>query len=541
MRSVDFAWTAVFVVSCAGTPDADGSLGATAGGESTHGESSHGESMASAGSSSSAVDTTADTGSQGEGPKLDLAVPDAGGSPGVGIPATCAEAEAAQTSVGCEFFAVDLDQHDVFGESLQFAVAIANVHVDSSAHVVVEVRNAGIWEEAVPAVDVGALDLAIIALPERHQEDSGRLTGGAYRVSADVPVVAVQFNPLTDSQDTSGASLLYPIAAWGETAEVVGPKSTVAHPFTQSPMGAYLALVAAEDGTTVTVTPSVATLAGVGVPAGSPGIPFDVDLDDGDVVAIMGANVGEELTGTRLTANTPISLYSGHECVTVPEGTRACDHVAEHLPAPSSWGKNFVASRLPPRDADPPEAVLWQIYARADRTVVTFDAAPQVTGLPAAPVVLDAGEQVQFFVTGNAAVPGDFSIAATEPLMVMQYMSGADATMSSEGDPAMVHLAPVEQFLTRYVVLVPPDSWTFDYAVITRELDREVTRDGVAVDSTAFVPTNNGYEVARVLLEDGVHVFEGEAPFGVIVTGFRSTDAYAYLAGSGTSVLDPEG
>ena len=539
MRAADFAFTVVFLISCTGTQDGEGSLGATVGGESTHGES-----MASAVSGSSTVDsTTADTGSQGEGPKLDLAVPDAGGSPGVGIPATCAEAQAAQTSVGCEFFAVDLDQHDVFGEDLQFAIAIAiaNVHVENSAHVVVEVRNAGIWEEAVPSVEVGALELAILALPERHQEDSGHLTGGGYRVSSDVPVVAVQFNPLTDSQDTSGASLLYPTAAWGETAEVVGLKSTVAHPFTQSPMGAYLALLAAEDGTTVTVTPSVATLAGVGVPAGSAGMPFMVDLDEGDVVAIMGANEGEELTGTRLTANAPISLYSGHECVTIPELTPACDHVAEHLPAPSSWGKNFIAARLPPRDADPPEAVFWQIYAKADRTVVTLDAAPEVTGLPVAPVVLDAGEQVQFFVTGNSAVPGDFSITATEALLVVQYMSGADATTSGEGDPAMVHLAPIEQFLTRYVVLVPPDSWTFDYAVITREVDREVTRDGVAVDSTAFVATGNGYEVARVLLEDGVHVFEGEAPFGVIVAGFRSTDAYAYLAGSGTSVLDPEG
>src|SRR5262245_53387093 len=76
------------------------------------------------GTTAAETSTTAVDSSGDGGPKLDITMPDIG-PPGPlnPIPATCAEADTSDTTVGCLFYAVDLDQLDG-GEDLQFAVAV---------------------------------------------------------------------------------------------------------------------------------------------------------------------------------------------------------------------------------------------------------------------------------------------------------------------------------------------------------------------------------------------------------------------------------
>ena len=51
---------------------------------------------------------------------------------------------------------------------------------------------------------------------------------------------------------------------------------------------------------------------------------------------------------------------------------------------------------------------------------------------------------------------------------------------------------------------------------------------------------NSGYEVARVAVLDGVHVFDGgDAAFGVVIVGYDQWDSYAYLGGTGTGKINP--
>jgi hypothetical protein len=99
----------------------------------------------------------------------------------------------------------------------------------------------------------------------------------------------------------------------------------------------------------------------------------------------------------------------------------------------------------------------------------------------------------------------------------------------------------VEQFLPRYVVLVP-GTWNTDVGVFTRMAGAIVTIDGVMIPDTAFNPVgNSGFEVARVPLGDGIHVLEGdETPFSVIVVGYDQHDSYGYLGGTGTKIINPD-
>jgi hypothetical protein len=334
--------------------------------------------------------------------------------------------------------------------------------------------------------------------------------------------------------------MLYPVTAWDHLNEVVGWVSTN----DGAQQGAYVTVVAAHDGTVVEVTPSVATLAGPGVPAGTPNVPFQVMLNEGDTAEVMTKTQGVGLTGTQISSQMdhPIGVFSGQECAFIPANVYACDHLEDQLSGLRLWGTHFIASRMPARMVNTPETTLWQIYASEDGTTVDLSASMQVTGLPNNPFMMQAGELVQFYASGTQAVPGDFEVVANRPIAVLNYMTGAQNVSFNfdQGDPAMVQLSPVEQYLPRYVVLVP-GTWINDYAVITREAGSEILIDNVAVPDASFVPVaNSGFEVARVPVGDGVHFIDGGMQkFSVVIVGYDQYDSYAYLGGTGTGVINP--
>jgi hypothetical protein len=447
---------------------------------------------------------------------------------------------AGESTVGCLFYGADLDSHDSV-ETRQFAIAVSNVQEDQAAMVTVERKTNGQWNAVGGPQQVDALQLHTFNLDDWHQDDSGVLVGGAYRVTSDTPIIAYQFNPVDGASSLlSDASMLFPVPAWDDFNHVIGWVAMKEHNVTLH--GAYVTILASEDGTEVEVTPSVATVAGNGVPAGTPGQPFDIMLDEGDIAEVMAKTENEGLTGTKIKSNHPVGVMSGHECANIPVGTCCCDHMEEQLSGVRLWGDHFIASRMPLRPNAQVDENYWQIYASEDGTSVTINADNEVQGLPNGPINLDQGEMVDFYAYGQNGVFGDFEVTANNPIAVVNYMTGSQHVMpqSQEGDPLMVQMSPVQQYLPRYVVLVP-GTWVNDYLIITREAGAEILIDGMAADDNLFDPVaNSDYEVARIPIPDGVHVLDGQnSPFQVVVVGFDTYDSYGYLGGTGTGVINP--
>lgn len=460
---------------------------------------------------------------------FDLGAPDDDGG-GMGLPSSCDDDAGAESTVGCIFYAVDLDQAGVF-EDPQFAVVVSNVQGAGQAEVVVEERVDGVWTVVDGPVEVAPKSLHVFALPGHEQQGSGIAIGGAYRVTASLPIIAYQFNPLQMGWWSSDASLLYPVRALDTIADVVqwGPGSGFG----------YVTVVASHDGTDVTVRPAVNTAGGGGMPPGLAGGAFTITLDEGDTATVRVAQENASLTGSRIESTEPIAVFSGHECAFVPAGVYACDHVEEQLAGLRLWGKEFVGARMPIRTPGSPEASLWQVYSSEDDTVLEFSAPAGVTGLPASPVTLDKGQLLEFETAGIVGAAGDFHLSADKPVALFNFMTGWESIGVEVGDPAMLQLSPVQQFLGQYVVLVPSE-WENDVLVITREQGAVVEVDGVAVQDTLFFDAGGGFEVARVPVEDGVHDLGGSAPFSVSVVGYDQADSYAYLGGMGTSLINPE-
>ena len=306
----------------------------------------------------------------------------------------------------------------------------------------------------------------------------------------------------------------------------------------------FVTIAAAYDGTVVEFTPSVATSAGGGIPAAGANQTIMINLDAGDTASINPVDPNQALTGTTIETDDdhPIAVFSGHTCANIPDNVCCCDHLEEQLSGLRQWGQNFVAAHVPVREPNDPETTLWQVYASEDNTTIDFDYDNALTGLPGPSIVLDRGEVETMFVTAPVNTEADFGIEADKPIAVMGYMTGSFnlSNQAQTGDPAMIQFQAVEQFLHRYVVLVP-GTWINDAFMLTREAGATIEIDGVAVDDFAFSPVGNGdWEVARIEIPDGVHVLDGgEDPFGVVIVGYDNWDSYAYLGGTGTGTINP--
>ena len=59
----------------------------------------------------------------------------------------------------------------------------------------------------------------------------------------------------------------------------------------------------------------------------------------------------EDLSGTRITADKPVSVFSGHECANIPSDVSACDMIVEQIPPTTVWGRVFYVSPLSTRSS----------------------------------------------------------------------------------------------------------------------------------------------------------------------------------------------
>jgi hypothetical protein len=298
---------------------------------------------------------------------------------------------------------------------------------------------------------------------DRHAENTQLVPAGAYRVTSDAPIVTYFFNSddLDRAAASSAATVLFPTHVLGRRYIVANmPQITN---FQQPEDGgiarASVAVVATVDGTMVTVTASTNLMEGAGIVPMVAGDMQTLTLNAGDVLQLETLMDGDDMTGTEIDADQPVSVFVGHECALGGPGSGAlfCDHTEEALLPLQAWGKDYVAPRLIPNGDADDEPSQWQVVASEDGTTVTATAPAGVTLDPPGPFALDAGDSVMITARGQctntascfsnpSAPPGDFVVSADKPILLMQY------TM---GEPSQTTAVPTEQYLPEYLFLSP--------------------------------------------------------------------------------------
>jgi hypothetical protein len=282
---------------------------------------------------------------------------------------------------------------------------------------------------------------------------------------------------------------------------------------TISNYGSTLTVVGTEDDTEVTITPTET------VGDRTEGVAYTITLNQGEVYLLESTTDGTDLTGSQITSDKAIAVFGSVQCVNIPDGYGACDHIVEQLPPTDTWGTSFVTYPLATRlNGD-----TFRFLASEDDTEI------EVNGTVVA--TLDAGGFYEQIIDGGA------EIAASNPILVAQF-SNSTSYDSVTSDPFMMLIPPYEQFQSSYTVTTPESGFSTNYinlVVPKSEIDSIIV-DDATVDSSEFSQIESSdYYGAQVALDLGAHTVSSSSPFGAFMYGFASYDSYGYPGGSSFS------
>ncbi len=340
--------------------------------------------------------------------------------------------------------------------------------------------------------------LSAVGVPERR----------AIHITSDSNISVYGLNTRYQTTDTYMA---LPIQALGTEYRVMGYTKLAPD------LLSGFSIVAIEDGTEVTITPSALIKGGR-----LPNRPYTVKLRRGDVYTAEAEweSVGaSDVTGSLVSSNKPISVFSGHTCAYVPVRIEACNHLVEQVPPLSSWGKHFYLGMIKERTK-----YNYRVLASAVDTKVFED-----SRLVA---MLRPGE---FYEGAN--LTRHVQLTADKPVLVAQFAQGFK-NGDSVGDPMMILVSPTQQFLREYRFATPIDGdWHHYINVVTPTSSiKDIRLNGRRLDSTIFTRLGESrYSLAQVAVPFGTHTIKGSDPFGLYNYGFGfgrdAYDAYGNMSG----------
>jgi hypothetical protein len=468
----------------------------------------------------------------------------------------CETAAREHSNVGCEYWAVDLDNAVTSqgnAAAQQYAVVVSNAEPDLVATVTVEEDTAAVGAPAnvrtVATARVGPRSLDVFRLGPKEVDgslpgtfDTGThtaLSRGAYRVRSDVPIVAYQFNPLENANVFSNdASLLLPTPALGggggRAYVIAGWPQTIAT--SENPaqnfgtdLRAFLTIVGTTPDTQVHVRSTARIVGGGPVPGGVPiGGELDVTLQPFEVLNLETGEFNADFTGTLIDSSQPVAVHVGSEASDAPFfstiATRSCcaDHLEEQAIPLRAAGKRYVLGRVPNRSRalaaagaaisafDEPE--FYRVVAtRPGMTKITTTLPP-----PFDAIELD-GEGSNRTIIAHQ----DFAMTATLPVLVSDVQASQEAAGVVRGlpggDPSLTFVAPVEQWRSDYVLLTP-DKYAFDFLIVTAPFGAEVFIDSQKVDGTVceLAPADGLTDKTRKTKDPPFVVYRCQLSFPVV-------------------------
>ncbi len=351
---------------------------------------------------------------------------------------------------------------------------------------------------------VTANSVANVSLPPIQVHESDVITNKGIHVTSHEPVSVYGLNKRLQ---TSDAFLGLPVNTLGMDHYILTYSNMSFAPSTE------FGVVASENNTTVTITPSVTTSNRVA------GLPYDITLNQGQTYLLQNKTPTTEtdLSGSRVSSNKPIAVYAAHSAATIPAEAICCgDHLVEQVPPVNAWGKRFATVPIATRT----KGDFFRFIAAADDTVIYLDGNLAHT--------LDAGQYVERILKTRT------EIIATKPIMVAQYATSVRFDPSSDSDPFLMIIPPYSQFLNHYTISTPVSGFSINYANVvapTASLN-SITLDGAPIPTTGFLPIGvSGFSGAQIPLSIGAHTFEGPVNFGVFVYGFNRDEGYGYPGG----------
>ncbi len=290
-----------------------------------------------------------------------------------------------------------------------------------------------------------------------------------------------------------------------------------------------LMIVASEDKTVVSITPTVVT--DHLKPANST---YSITINKGELYQVQSANVAAinqgDLTGSYIKSNKPVALFSGSYSTTVPGDLGECcfDHLYEQIPPLQTWGRKFIAVPLKSREKD-----TYRVLASENNTTIRIG--------NQTPIVLNKGQKSEFMLmyTQPSLIESD------KPVLLAQFSNSQSVDKqftNGDGDPFMVIVSPVNQTRERvafvaYKSVNIKDKY-FINIVVKDDAIGKIILDGVPVGFQSLIGT--GFSYAQVKISEGSHIIESTEPgkgFIAYVYGFGGVESYGYGVGFNLDIV----
>ena len=345
-----------------------------------------------------------------------------------------------------------------------------------------------------------------------------------------ISLYAIHTNP-----SSSDVTVVYPVNTLGteyytlshEPSGIFGAQIGIKN-------NAQFKIIATEDNTLIEINTKAETKQG-----NLTNTPFNITLNRGQSYLVVAkyfwAGEAGELSGSRITANKPIAVFSGNVRATINSNVLGSNHHFEQLPPVEKWGTSFITipaviNTSPPilRSHD-----RFKIVSQRDGTTITISQDIN------SPITLNEGDFYQFSTLGNN-VPR--IIEASEPILVGQLTTSEFAPNSVRGDSYFTILSPNEQAIenVNFVAISTTRIDEYHVDIVTKTTNTtNIQLDGSPLSFTAIAGTT--YSYARSVLASGTHNLNNSNPanegFIAYVYGYGRSEAYGYSVGTGLANL----
>lgn len=150
----------------------------------------------------------------------------------------------------------------------------------------------------------------------------------------------------------------------------------------------------------------------------------------------------DDLTGSRVVSNRPISFTSGHECGTLPNTLLYCDQMVDQIPPTSTWGKTFIVAALDSRSSNDSVKIV------ASRNSTTIRVRCFLNRLPYELSINQAGDSIDTILISNDSC----YFESNNPILLVQFSRSSLLDNNLNSDPFMVVIPPVEQYRSNYLI-----------------------------------------------------------------------------------------
>ena len=246
----------------------------------------------------------------------------------------------------------------------------------------------------------------------------------------------------------------------------------------------------------------------------------------------------EDLSGTKIVTDRPVSVFSGHRCANIPWNKRACDYSIEQIPPTALWGNVHYTAPLADK-----RSFTVKILGANNNTIVNIYCNNTMKSY-----VINEGE----FVNRTSQLQEYCAIYSNKEVLVVQFSHGG-AEDNSYGDPMMTLVPATNQYLNKFdfsTIRNPLGSGYTHYVnIIVMEQYYQpnmiyLISGGVnrSLDKQQWVPiqVNNSTEAyaTQINISEGLaQIFHANASAQLmtIVYGFAFYNGYGHVGGIGMS------